>query len=130
MSLATDINALLTGDPTLAALVTNDDVVDIWTHHLPDNLAVDKSCIVFTYKQEEGVSTLNQTNVLEIYSLYIIGIAPDTDITDAIYNAIRNILDDYTGGSIRQSRFNGDLSSTDEDKERYLRTLEYRIIYT
>ncbi len=67
VSFATAINTLLQSDAALNAALYDSDREEtrIYAYHLPDNLGIDKSAIVFTYKKDEGIDTLEAKNVLE-----------------------------------------------------------------
>lgn len=125
MSFGTDIYSKLSGDTGIAAIVDT----GVFHHNAPDNYDITKSLVVFTYKMIEGISSLEEDNILEEYQLTVLCISPDTDILDSLTAAVRSCLDTYSSTTIRDIIFLSDSITMDASKERYMKSLEYKIIY-
>ncbi len=125
MSFATDINTVLQGDAALNTAVSS----RIYSYMLPDNLGVELSSIVFTYKKEGGSHVLEEDNVLEDYSLYVVILSPDSATNETISALVRTLLDDYEDDSILDMTYEGDTNGIDQDKERFFKSLEYKCTF-
>lgn len=125
MSFGTTINTIISGDSGIAAIVGS----GVFHHNYPDNYDITKSLVVFTYKLNEGISSLEEDNILEVYQLTVLCLSPETDTLDDLTTAVRACLDTYSSTNIRDVVFLGDSITLDALKERYMKSLEYRIIY-
>lgn len=125
MTYASAINTLLQSNAALNTLVSS----RIYSYHLPDNLDVSKTAIVFTYKKDEGTHTLDADNVLEDYSLFVVCVAPNTEETETIAEAVRAFVDDYEDANLLDIVYETDINGVDQEKERYYKTLEYKTVF-
>jgi hypothetical protein len=125
MSFATSINTVLQGNTALNTAVSS----RIYSNNLPDNLGVNLASIVFTYKKETGIHTLQDKNVLEDFALYVVIFSDDTVEIETIAALVRAFLDTYSDANLRDITFEGDSAGLDQDKERYFKVLEYKVIY-
>lgn len=125
MSFASDINTVLQGNATLNAAVGS----RIYSYSLPDNLDISLPSIVFNYKKESGTHTLGEDNVLEDYYLFVVLLAPDPEINETNADLVRAFLDEHSDAKIREVIFEGDSNGLDQEKERFFKSLEYKITY-
>lgn len=125
MSFASVINSVIQNDAAVNSAVGS----RIYSYNLPDNLDVKLSAIVFNYKKEGGTDTLDQKNILEDFSLYVVCMAQDTEKTESVAALVRALLDNYEDSNIRDITYTGDQNGEDQDKERYYKVLEYKVIF-
>lgn len=131
MSFATSINTLLQSDATLNAALLDDDLGEtrIYAYHLPNNLDVSKSAIVFTYKKDEGVDVLEAKNVLEKYTLYVIVVAGDPVSTETITALVHAFVDTHSDANLLDITYEDESNGQNEERDRYFKTLEFVIWY-
>lgn len=131
MSFATSINTLLQSDAALNAALLDSarGETRIYAYHLPDNLDIKKSAIVFTYKKEEGVNTLDAKNVLEKYSLYLIAVAGDPITTETISDLVHAFVDTYSDSNLLDITYEDEVNGQNEERDRYFKSLEFTIWY-
>ena len=125
MSFATKLSTLLQADSAINSLVEN----RIFSFDYPDNLNITYSAIVFTYQRTGGTSVLEEANILEEYTVYIVILAPDTVEVDNISEVVKAYLKDYEDSNFLDIVFNGDTNGKEDDKERFFKALEYLITY-
>lgn len=131
MSFATAINELLQSDIELnQALYDSDlDETRIYAYHLPDNMGIEKSAIVFTYKKDEGIDTLDAKNVLEKYTLYLIVVSGDPVNTENVSDLVHNFVDTYSDSNLRDITYEDEVNGQNEERDRYFKSLEFIIWY-
>jgi hypothetical protein len=130
MSFASSINTVLNGNSSLNSQLWNaDGSTRIYAYNYPDNLDVNLSAIVFTYKKENGTHTLGAKNVLEDYSLYIVILSPDPGENETIADLVHSFLDEYQDANILDVTFDNDNNGEDQEKGRYFKVLEYKVIF-
>lgn len=130
MSFASSINTVLNGNASLNSHLLNaDGTTRIYAYNYPDNLDVNLSAIVFTYKKENGTHTLGSKNVLEDYNLYIVILSPDPGENETIADLVHNFLDEYQDANILDVTFENDNNGEDQEKGRYFKILEYKVIF-
>lgn len=125
MSFGTEIYSLVSEDASVAALVGT----NVYGQKLDDNFDISDAGILLTYNREEGIHALDGDNVLEIYTLYVTIIAVNTATVESIETAVRAALDDYSDSTIRDVVLEGETNTPELEKDNYLKTLRYRIIY-
>jgi len=125
MSFGTEIFSLIKDDADVIAAVGS----NVFGHKLDDNFDQTASGILVTYNRENGEHSLDQDNVLEIFSLYLTLISPNTVTIETIETAVRTLLDDYSSSTIRDLVLEGDTNTPDLEKEQYMKTLRYRVIF-
>ena len=131
MSFASVINTLLQSDIELNQALYDSDLEEtrIYAYHLPDNLEVKKTAIVFTYKKDEGIDTLDAKNVLEKYTLYLIVVAGDPVDTETISALVHNFVDTYSDANLRDITYEDEVNGQNEERDRYFKSLEFVIWY-
>lgn len=131
MSFATSINTLLQSDASLNAALLDADsgLTNIYAYHLPDNLDVEKSAIVFTYKKDEGVDTLDAKNVLEKYTLYLIVVAGDPEDTETVAALVHAFVDTYSDSNLLDITYEDEVNGQNDERDRYFKSLEFIIWY-
>jgi len=125
MSFGTEIFTMIKDDSGVIAAVGS----NVFGHKLDDNFDQTSSGILITYNREAGEHSLDKDNVLEIYSLYLTLISPNTETIETIESAIRTLLDDYSSSTIRDLVLEGDTNTPDLEKEQYMKTMRYKAIY-
>jgi len=131
MSFATVINTLLQSDATLNAALLDADSgeTNIYAYHLPDNLDVSKTAIVFTYKKDEGVDVLEEKNVLEIYTLYLVIVAGDPADTESTAALVHSFVDTYSDSNLLDITYEDEVNGQNDERDRYFKSLEFVIWY-
>jgi hypothetical protein len=131
MSFATSINTLLQSDTALNAALLDPDSgeTNIYAYHLPDNLDVKKSAIVFTYKKDEGIDVLEAKNVLEKYTLYVVCVADSPADTETIASLVHSFVDDYSDGNLLDITYEDEVNGQNDERDRYFKSLEFIIWY-
>lgn len=129
MTFASAINTLLQSDATLNTALMDSDLGEtrIYAYHLPPNLGTDKSAIVFTYKKDEGIDTLEAKNVLEKYTLYVIIVSDDPTETESIATLVHNFVDTYSDSNLRDITYEDESNGQNDERDRYFKTLEFVI---
>jgi len=125
MSFNTDLSTLMNSDSTLNSLVSS----RIYSNNLPDNLNPDNDAIVYNSRLTENEDCLDDYSILEYYDLFVVVLSQNSANLDTISAAIRDLLDDYSDTNIKDVLFISNTQTLDGEKERYVRSLEYRIIY-
>ena len=131
MSFATAINTLLQSDASLNAVLLDPDSgeTNIYAYHLPDNLGIDKTAIVFTYKKDEGVDVLEAKNVLEKYTLYVV-IVSDTPVnTETTAALVHAFVDTYSDSNLLDITYEDEVNGQNDERDRYFKSLEFIIWY-
>lgn len=131
MSFATVINTLLQSNSALNTALTDSDLGEtrIYAYHLPDNLSIEKSAIVFTYKKDEGVDVLEAKNVLEKYTLYLVIVAGDPADNETIAALVHAFVDTYSDSNLLDITYEDEVNGQNDERDRYFKSLEFVIWY-
>lgn len=125
MSFEVDINNVLQNNTALNTALNN----RIYSFNLPDAADISLSYLVFNYKKEDGIHTLQAKNILQNYVLYIVIISQNTVTNAEISALVLNYFDDYQDENFLDVTYNDDNNGQDQESERYFKTLEFKIIY-
>ena len=124
MSFATDIQTLLTGSSAI-----NSKVGGVYFQNLPDNTPVTATNIVYQFNLSDSVDILEQNNLMDIYTLDLILVAPNTQTIDELMTVIRTYLDNYDSVKFRDIKYQNSDQNTEGDRGQYTCSMTYKIIY-
>jgi hypothetical protein len=124
MAFEADILALLKSNDDLNAMVSG-----IYYQIVPDNPALTAKYIVYTFNYDNGVNHLQRNNEIDIYTLNIVIVAPDTVSIADIKNKIRQFMDNYTDSKFLDVSIQNTEMVIEGEREQFIETMAYRIWY-
>ena len=114
MSFGTEIYSKMISSSSI-----NSQVEGIYFEHLPENFDLTKTYIVFSFKKETGISTLQTQDLLKNYKLYVKTITPNNDTLLSLSDTLQTYLVGVVDSTIRYIEFIGDNHSLDLEKGIY-----------
>jgi hypothetical protein len=124
MSFATELYTLMTSNSSLNAGVTG-----IYFQNLPDNFDLKLKYIVYSSSLVDSIDHLAKNNEIDIYTLKVNIIAPDSNTVDTIVGFVRSYMDNLTSGKFRDIKCEQVDNDLEGDREMYVAVIQYKIHY-
>ena len=125
MSFSIDLNTLMTSDPSLNAYANG----GIHYENLPENFEITKDWIVYSFNKSSQDFCLGSSPAITRYNVYIKIISTDTVRCEAMNDRTVAYLNGNTSGNIQDIRFVSDDHSVDLDKNIYMNSLNFEVLY-
>ena len=127
-SFATEINAILTADPSINELVNG----GIHYENLPDNWVsqpTNDKWIVYEFSKTQ-TDCLNSKNAYSTYTLSVVVIQRDNNSqVDVMTNMVIGYLNNLTSGNIQDIGFTNDETGFNQQQNTYTNTLDFNCFY-
>lgn len=115
--------------------MTNDVSLSAWCdggihyENLPENFEITKDWIVYSFNKTSQNSCLDSTPSFFEYSLIVKIVARDTVKLETVNDYLIEYLDGNSYNGIQDILFTGDVHTLDLDKNIYMNTLNFNVLY-
>jgi hypothetical protein len=125
MSFSTDLNYLMTNDPSTSAYCTG----GIHYENLPDNFQITKDWIVYSFNKSSEAFCMGSKGAYMEYTIYVKVVAGDTLNLETISDRLVDYLNGNEYGEIGDLLFQSDNHTSDLEKGIYMNTLTFTAFY-